>query len=304
MSADWWHIDLRSLISSLGAQFIIEADLPGLVFRTPPPPGTPPLQNGQPDRGAVTLVIDPNDNLSGAIFEGLDYEAIYLLDSGIFGHGDFGRLTFTVNATWLSRAELQVNPDTKRFGIAGEFLPRGFSLTSSLPWNRANFSLFYDGPADTWMQGFDIGAVVHWIGQYEDDNVTLTGSTKLQDPRSGPFPERARKVSAWTTLDLIASYTFNLPPPAQVEVPGFAKDGGKKVKLKDAKEKNVIPVSTAEYNPCGWRAWLNGTTITLGMQNVFDADPPFVAASFENGYDESLATIKGRFWYVQLKKRF
>ena len=33
VSADWWHIDLRSLISSLGAQFIIEANLPGLVFR-------------------------------------------------------------------------------------------------------------------------------------------------------------------------------------------------------------------------------------------------------------------------------
>jgi iron complex outermembrane receptor protein len=75
LSADWWHIDLRSLISSLGAQFIIEANLPGLVFRTPPPPNTPPLPNGQPDRGAVTLVIDPNENLSGAIFEGLDYEA-------------------------------------------------------------------------------------------------------------------------------------------------------------------------------------------------------------------------------------
>ena len=40
------------------------------------------------------------------------------------------------------------------------------------------------------------------------------------------------------------------------------------------------------------------------MQNVFDADPPFVAGSFENGYDESIATIKGRFWYVGLKKRF
>jgi iron complex outermembrane recepter protein len=311
ISADWWHIDLRSLISALGAQFIIEADLPGLVFRMPPPPGTPPLQNGQPDRGAITLVVDPNDNLSGAIFEGLDYEAIYILDSGIFGHGDFGRLTFTVNGTWLSRAELQVNPDTKRFGIAGEFLPRGFSLTSSLPWNRANFSLFYDGPADTWMQGFDIGAVVHWIGQYEDDNVTLTGSPKLNMPRTGgpgdkaaPFPQRARKVADWTTLDLIASYTFNLPPPAPAEVPGFAKDGGKNVKAQDGKKKSVIPVSTAEYNPCGWRAWLNNTTLTLGMQNVFDEDPPFVAASFENGYDESLTTIKGRFWYVQLKKRF
>jgi hypothetical protein len=64
-----------------------------------------------------------------------------------------------------------------------------------------------------------------------------------------------------------------------------------------------MPISTAEYNPCGWRAWLNNTTLTLGMQNVFDEDPP-LAACFENGHDESLATIKGRFWYVQLKKRF
>ena len=63
LSADWWHIDLRSLISPLGAQFIIEANLPGLVFRDPPPPDTPPLPNGQPDRGPVTPVIDPNANL-------------------------------------------------------------------------------------------------------------------------------------------------------------------------------------------------------------------------------------------------
>jgi iron complex outermembrane receptor protein len=310
LSADWWHIDLRSLISSLGAQFIIEANLPGLVFRTPPPPNTPPLPNGQPDRGAVTLVIDPNENLSGAIFEGLDYEAIYILDSSIFGHGDYGRLTLTVNGTWLSRAELQVNPNTKRFGIAGEFAPPGFTLTSSLPWHRANFSLYYDGPTDTWLQGIDVGAVVHWIGQYNDDNLSLTGSPKLNTPVTGGpntpsiWPWRARKVAAWTTLDLIGSYTFNLPPPSPAPVPGFAKDGAKNVKTTDGKEKNVMPVSTAEYNPCGWRAWLNNTTITLGMQNVFDEDPAFVAGSFENGYDESLATIKGRFWYVQLKKRF
>jgi outer membrane receptor protein involved in Fe transport len=124
--------------------------------------------------------------------------------------------------------------------------------------------------------------------------------------RSNPsaFPFHARNVAAWTTLDIIASYTFNLPTPAAAQVPGFAKDGGKNVKIKDGKEKIVIPVSTAEYKPCGWRAWLNNTTLTLGMQNVFDEDPPFVAGSFENGYDESLTTIKGRFWYVQLKKRF
>src|SRR5262249_36050547 len=150
----------------------------------------------------------------------------------IFGHGDFGRLTATLNGTWLSRAELQIAPSTKRFGIAGEVIPPGFTLTGSLPWNRANFSLFYDGPADTWMQGLDIGAVVHYTGQYEDDNAFLTTARggefpKPQTPRSGPLPWRARKVREWITLDLIASYTFNLPTPALASVPGFAKDGGK-----------------------------------------------------------------------------
>jgi hypothetical protein len=159
------------------------------------------------------------------------------------------------------------------------------------------------------MQGLDVGAVVHWTGQYEDDNASLTGSTKLNEPRSGPLgggnEKRARKVAAWTTLDLLCNYTFNLPPPAPAEVPGFAKDGGKNVKSgKDGKEKNVVPVSTAEYGCSNWKWWLNNMTVTLGMQNVLDSDPPFVAGSFENGYDESLATIRGRFWYVGLKKRF
>ena len=311
LSADWWHIDMRSITSVLGFQFIVDNNIPGLVFRNPSPsPDTP---------GRINLVIDPNKNLTGAIFEGLDYEAVYILESSIFGRGDFGRLTATLNGTWLSRAELQLAPDTKRFGIAGEVIPGGFSLTGSLPWNRANFSLFYDGPDNTWMPGLDVGAVVHYTGQYEDDNVGLTGSPKPQMPRTGgpglsggffgpttgtasQFPWRARKVREWITLDLIESYTFNLPPPALAPVPGFAKDGGKNVKMKDGKEKTVMPVSTAEYNPCGWRAWLNNTTISLGIQNVFDEDPPFAAGA--GGYDASLATIKGRFWYLQLKKKF
>ena len=301
LSADWWHIDMRSIASLLGTQFIIENNIPGLVIRGPPViPGTP---------GPIILVIDPNENLTGAIFEGLDYEAIYILDSAIFGHGDFGRLTATLNGTWLSRAELQIAPETKRFGIAGEVIPPGFTLTGSLPWSRANLSLFYDGPTDTWMQGLDTGAVVHYTGQYEDDNLSLTQSlfgevSKPQTPRSGIRSWRARKVREWTTLDLITSYTFNLPPPAPAQVPGLAKDGGKHTTMKDGKEKEVMPLSTAEYGCSNWKWWLNNTTITLGMQNVFDSDPPFVAGSFENGYDESLATIKGRFWYLQLKKRF
>src|SRR5213075_171656 len=109
LSAVWWHIDMRDIVASLGAQFIIQhrnrAPFNALVTRAAPPPGG--------EFGPVILVQDPSANIAGAIFEGLDYEAIYILDSSIFGHGDFGRLTTTVNGTWLSRAELQPTPTSK-----------------------------------------------------------------------------------------------------------------------------------------------------------------------------------------------
>src|SRR5438477_4861948 len=141
VSADWWHIDRRSIASILGAQFILdhENSFPGLVTRAPARPGF---------GGPVTLVLDPNANLAGAVLEGLAYEVIYILDTSIFGHGDFGQFTYTLNGTWLSRFELQVAPGSKAFGIAGEFVPSAFALTSSLPRNRAFASLFYHGPHD------------------------------------------------------------------------------------------------------------------------------------------------------------
>ena len=295
LSADFWHIDVRSIAAAVGPQFIIdfENQFPGLVQR-------------DPITGAITQVIDPGLNLTRAIAEGIDYEAIYILDTSIFGRGDFGRFTFTLNATYLSRFEFQATPFSKRIGLSGMFVPLSSTFTGSLPHNRAFVSAFYDGPSNTWLSGFDVGAIVHYTGQYEDDNIELVRAPKPQQPRigrDGVTGKLARKVSEWITLDLITSYTFNLPPLTVAGVPGFPKDGGKKAGT-DGNEKKILPVTTAEYNPCGWRSWLNGMTITLGMQNVFDTDPPFVAGFPENNYDESLATIKGRFWYVQLKKRF
>jgi hypothetical protein len=38
------------------------------------------------------------------------------------------------------------------------------------------------------------------------------------------------------------------------------------------------------------------------MQSVFDSDPPFVAGAGENGYDESIATIKRPLLVRPIKK--
>src|SRR5262249_35756212 len=137
LGADFWHIDLRSIAAVPDGNFITDREklFPQDVIR-------------DPTTGFITEIILPNLNLTGAVVEGLDYKAIYILDSAIFGRGDFGRFTFTLNGTYLSRFELQISPDTHRFGISGSsvFLP---TLSGSLPHTRAFASAFWDGPAGT-----------------------------------------------------------------------------------------------------------------------------------------------------------
>ena len=292
LSATQWHVHQRDLVSPLSANFIAQhcEMFPGFVL----------FQDGSTcSHEAGNLVSQVNDqsfNLGSVVTEGLDFEASQILDTPLFGHGDFGTFTFTLNGTYVERFIFQSFPqgdgrrNNKEFSVLGRFADFG-----SLPQMRFYTSLFWDGPKGTWMEGIDAGVIVHYSSQYHDTGLGRDASGKPLE----------RKIREWTPFDLQMSYTFNLPAPAPAgEVAGLAKDGGKSVKMNDGKEKNIMPVSTAEYNPCGWRAWLNGTTIALGMNNVMDLDPPFVAGAFENGYDESAADVKGRFWYAALKKKF
>jgi iron complex outermembrane receptor protein len=281
LSADFYHIDLRNVISGREPNIIL---INNFLSRTGTLPNGAPtggifsdLIQRDPVTGAVLNVNSRPQNLVRLRTEGLDYEASYQLDTSIFDRGNLGIFTFTFNGNYLARFVGQPSPVDHRVN----FLGRGYvgPRFGSFPRNRWYTSVFYD------LGGLDAGATVHYIGQY-NDNIS------------------ERKIREWTTLDLIVNYTFNLPQTVTEQVPGYARNVGKNADMKDGKDKNVIPVSTAEYNPCGWRAWLNNTTITLGMNNVFDQDPPFVAVNIEDGYDQWTANIRGRTWYVALTKRF
>jgi iron complex outermembrane receptor protein len=282
LSADFYHIDLRNSIVAVNTSNIV-----GENFSTSKgtlPNGAPiggvfsELIQRDPMTGAVVGVDSALRNSARDITEGLDYEASYLLDSSMFGHGNFGTFTFTFNGNYLARFVNQPSPLEARVNFDGNF--EGVRL-GSYPQNRWYASLFYD------LGGLDAGAIVHYVGQYAN----------------GTFFANNRKIREWTTLDLLVNYTFHLPQRATEPVPGHAKDEGKNVETADGKDKNIMPVSTAEYS-VGWRAWLNNTTITLGLNNVLDQDPPFVDGTFQDGYDPRQANIRGRVWYVALKKRF
>ncbi len=326
LSADVVHIDLRGFTTTFDPQFVINnasgnanpggtfgpfAQQGGGFFPTfvgGTGPSTSTFVQRDPDTGAILLVNTPVANLGQLIADDLDYEAVYTLQTSRFGHGDMGTLTATFNGTYIFDRQVRPTPFSDIRETSGKFGGgfQGPNGGGSFTHNRWYTSLFYDGAPGSWLGGLDVGATVHYVGQYWDSKGFGPGNIALGNfPLPNERPIANRKVREWITLDLIMNYTFNFPAPAaQEQVAGLSKDGGKNVKMKDGKDKNVMPVSTAEYNPCGWRAWLNNTTVTLGMNNVTDEEPPFVAAAFENGYDEQTANPKGRFWFVSLKKRF
>jgi outer membrane receptor for ferrienterochelin and colicin len=316
VSADFYHIDLRGVSVALDAQALIDINDKTGAFASQ-------IIRDPGNNNAILLLDTPIQNLGRFIQEGWDYEMVYIFDTNRLGHGDWGTLTATFNGTYIDRAVVQFFPNGPEEVVVGKF-GGGFlgeNGGGSLTHNRWYASIFYDGPQGSWLGGVDTGITAHFVGQYWDSRLFTAGlGVNNDEPNSGarvvPDPnapgefrvlenQNDRKVREWLTWDWILNYTFSFPAPAAAtEVAGYSKDGGKNVKMKDGKDKNVMPVSTAEYNPCGWRAWLNQTTLTLGINNFTDKEPAFVAAAFENGYDEQTGNLKGRFWYVGIKKRF
>jgi iron complex outermembrane receptor protein len=298
LGADFYHIDLRSVSVTLDPQFLIdnEADFPGQVIR-------------DPGSNAIVLLLTPFQNLGRFIQEGIDYELVYTFETSRLGHGDWGTLTATMNGNYLDHAGLVAVPGGPKTQVAGKFGGGflGANGGGSLTHNRWYASLFYN-KENVFSGTLETGFTVHYIGQYWDaygNTAFIRRPRDPNDPDSLAIGYNDRKVREWITLDWILDYTFTFAASGKgSEVPGYSKDGGKTANAKNGKDKSAKSVSTADFNACGWRAWLNDVTITLGLNNVSDEEPPFVAAAFENGYDEQTADLKGRTWYVAIKKHF
>jgi iron complex outermembrane receptor protein len=73
--------------------------------------------------------------------------------------------------------------------------------------------------------------------------------------------------------------------------------------VKDAKESKNAVRTTTETSSI-WQRFLWGTRLTVGVNNAFDRNPPTVLAAFNDNYDTSLYSIRNRYYYVALTKKF
>lgn len=224
-----------------------------------------------PYDGELLCVNSHTGNAGKRLVQGVEMTASYYIPTERFGNFSFSG-GWNHFFTW--KAQPGYGPFTSFLGnYDNRTLPL---LPGAIPWNKGYLRGEWE-----W-KTFDFVATGNYIGDFLDDPAFDAFDFDRAEPRNVP---------SYITLDMQLSYEFVKP---ELEVPVFAKD---------AKEgKNGMQTRTETSSI--WQRMLWGTKFTVGVNDAFDRQPPTVLAAPNDNYDTSLYSIRNRFWYVSLDKRF
>jgi hypothetical protein len=106
-------------------------------------------------------------------------------------------------------------------------------------------------------------------------------------------------IGNWTTLDWQISCKFGQPEVVTREAPkpGYDKEGKRIIG-----EKAVAPLP--QGSSWGIRNLLANTTLTFGINDVFDTYPPLSVDNLNVNYDTNVGNPTQRFFYIEIEKQF
>jgi iron complex outermembrane receptor protein len=235
---------------------------------------------GGPQTGDIISVDAQNQNASKRLVNGMDITATYQLPTQNWG-------TFTLSSgynyffTW--KAEPFTGAGTTNF--LGNYNNGSLPLApGAIPYHKG----FLRGEWE-W-KGFDFISTVNYISSFNDDSFELRDAQVVGGTDTFPQFNIYRRVSDYITLDMQLSYEFG-KPTRQPGAPSL-----------DAKSSEAAQLASIDHGNFLQRM-LGGTKVTVGVNNAFDRNPPTVLGSF-NHYDTSLYTIRNRYYYIGLNKKF
>ncbi|MFL6589503.1 MAG: TonB-dependent receptor domain-containing protein [Chthoniobacterales bacterium] len=296
MTADWYQIYTKDLVLS-GADFAQLAltinglsggtalvDPDGCGGGSPSGPGGGPAVGvTRTDIGAVDCIDSINSNAGKRLVQGLDVTAVYEIPTERWGK-------FTFSGGWNHFFTWKAEPveGAGAHNFLGDYNNSTIPLApGAIPFNKA----FLRGEWE-WRH-FDFVATGNYIGDYEDDPSFILGNSQIGTGGSVSDTNWKfhRRVTSYITLDMQLSYEWIKPP---TEPAPFVKES------KDSKSTPVVEAATASI----WQRMLWGTKLTVGVNNAFDRSPPSVIGAFNDNYDTSLYSIRNRYYYVSLTKKF
>jgi iron complex outermembrane receptor protein len=283
VSLDLWDIERTGVVTAPSAQEVVNrfargALLPGEVVEL------------DPATGGVNFVRTSFQNAGRQNARGADLGLQYQLQT------QFG--VWTLLSQWAYLDQFNLQPTIESFGrnkiaqvsdnLGGDGYYRWRGVTR-LDWSWHNF---------------DLNATWHYVGGFREIIKNALAENGFAFASSFPNDVHEHWTKPTNFIDVQAGYTLIFTPPVeQAPVAGYSKGGKEVVTSKDGKAVE----STAAYSmPC-WQTILNNSTITLGCNNVFGQDPPKMFGFFfgnANNYPAFEYDNIGRFWYVELKKKF
>jgi len=271
-SVDAWGVRREGVIGSPPADEILAREQAGNLL---------PGEVVERDIGGnITRIIAPNMNLGFQEANGVDFTLQYQrpLPVGIF--------TFLTSWTWLYHFSFPEGETAFGFGnpdlnLAGFTTDPGLSNEGWYKWRGTT-------RFDWAWKGFDALATVRYVSGFEELN-----------PKILPH-----EVGKTLRLDLQFSYDFSnlLTRVEERPVAGYSKQASPK----DGKAPVDKETVSSQVNNSCWRRLVEGTTLTFGVNNVFDDDPPFASGEGGNavGYPGFTYDATNRFWYWRITKKF
>jgi iron complex outermembrane recepter protein len=251
------------------ASLVAFNNFPGL------PGSTPVTAPGQVRNNLnQTFYIDQLQNLGAEHVEGVDASLHYTMDLRTFGQFELG-----VNAIVYTESELKTTPDSHYYNFLGT---DGAEGVGAAPDYKLTFLGEY-----RW-QGFTASLIANYIPKMYN---AVAGSLELQDFHT------FQKIEDYWDFDGRLQYTF-----VRNEMPGAPAPEPKDFKsMHDGKSAAPAPVPGSTMSI--FDRMLNGTTVAVGCNNIFDRTPPFVESANSNT-DLSVYDGYGRFLYFEISKKF
>ncbi len=291
ISVDWWNIKIEDAITTLGGANIIQQCLDS--------GGTGPtcaLYTRRPD-GNIQTLLNTTTNIGGTEVEGYDMTLGYRLPETAWG-----TFSFVWDTTYMAETVNDLDGD----GVYGEDEQLEPEIGQPLFFNEGgNVVGEYDGPnfsnnwrirsnlATRWEKG-DVGAT--WNMRYfssqtepcqnfEDYGYAFLCS---DDARDVSVPTDGNANGIWDGLTAGQEFCPDTPTvDCLTNVP---------------QAENRIPARLYHDVSVYWNAPWNAK-ITVGVNNIFDKDPPVAVSAFANSFDPQYE-VPGRFYYLRYTQKF
>jgi len=281
ISLDWWNIKLEEAISTIGATNIIQQCLnsggtgPTCALYTRVPGGG----------GQIQDLLNTTVNIGGQEVEGYDLTVAYRLPET-----SFGKFSFVWDTTYMAKQEFDIDGD----GVFGE---------DELEVPAIGQPLFFDEGGNT-------------VGEYSENNNAWRIRSNLAT---------RWELGDWGATWNVRYYSGQNEPCQNFEDYGYTflctehdrftglptDSNGNGVWDGEAGGDTITPIPSAEHHigattyhdaSVYWNAPWNAK-VTVGVNNLFDKDPPIAATAFANSFDPQYE-VPGRFLYFRYSQKF